>query len=312
MQFHFQQAVRALILLAFSALLFNMHFTGEITKFINPKYEALSQIASILFLILFFIQVTRIWTAKVEGHHHDCQHHDHTCTHDHGDSKFNVKKLVSYCVIITPLLTGFFLPPKTLDAAVASKKGGMAILSNQQQKKETVEQKQDVTQEDTSSSIDSLEDESFLESPLLENQKTISQEEYDQLISKLEDSQTIKMDDFVYNAYYEEMHKDISKYEGRKIELNGFVYKEEGFTPEQLVISRFIITHCVADASIIGFLSEFPEASSLDVDTWIKAEGVIELTTYNDMELPIIKITKWEKITEPEEPYIYPLSIKLL
>jgi putative membrane protein len=76
-----------------------MHYTGEMTKFINPKYEGLSQIASIIFLILFFIQITRIWSARDNGHHH-CNHDDHYCNHDHGDSKFNTKNLISYFVIV--------------------------------------------------------------------------------------------------------------------------------------------------------------------------------------------------------------------
>jgi putative membrane protein len=78
------------------------------------------------------------------------------------------------------------------------------------------------------------------------------------------------------------------------------------------VLSRFLITHCVADASIIGFLSEFSEAPLLDNDTWIEAEGVLDVTTYNGTELPLIKITNWKKVKEPETPYLYPISIKIL
>ena len=134
MRFHFQQAIRALILLVFSTLLFKLHFTGEITKFINPKYEALSQIASILFLILFFIQMTRIWTVEEHSHPY-CDHEDHDCSHhhDHGDSPFHIKKLISYLIIAVPLITGFLLPPKVLDASIADKKGAMLILSSQKQ-----------------------------------------------------------------------------------------------------------------------------------------------------------------------------------
>ncbi|WP_429465445.1 hypothetical protein [Neobacillus sp. B4I6] len=81
----------------------------------------------------------------------------------------------------------------------------------------------------------------------------------------------------------------------------------------QLVISRFLITHCVADASIIGFVSEFSEPSpSLEKDTWVEAEGVLDITTFNGTELPLIKITGLKKINEPEKPYLYPISIKIL
>lgn len=311
MKFNFQQAVRALILLVFSGLLFKLHYTGEITKFINPKYVGLSQSASVIFLILFFIQVTRIWTAK-EIHDHHCHHEDHSCQHDHGDSTFNMKKLISYLVIIFPLITGFLLPAKVLDASIADKKGGMAILSNQKQKTSEDKNLSNSEPTDENSVNESALNDNSVDSTGIVNQKEISKEEFEVLKQQLEQSANIKMDDYVYSTYYDEINMDINKFKGRTIQLKGFVYKEDGFEQDRLVISRFLITHCVADAGIIGFLSEFSEASSLKEDTWIVANGVIDITTYNGMQLPIIKITKWEKISPPKEPYLYPINIKIL
>jgi putative membrane protein len=145
---------------------------------------------------------------------------------------------------------------------------------------------------------------------LLGNQKEISEEEYTQLIKKLEQKSNILMNDYVYAAYYEEISKDINTFKGRKIKLKGIIYKDDGLSHNQLVISRFLITHCVAN--IIGFLSEFTEPSSLEKDTWVEAEGVIGITTFNGAELPLIKITDWKKINEPKKPYLYPISIKIL
>jgi putative membrane protein len=313
-KFSYQQAVRALILLAFSGLLFKLHFTGDITKFINPKYEGLSQSASVIFLLLFFIQITRIWTVKEHSHDH-CHHDDHACGHDHGVSTFNIKKFISYIIIVIPLLTGFLLPAKLLDASIASKKGGMAVLSNQKESpKDDRKLKNSESNNEMTNIVpeDNAIDTNQVDPGLIENQKEISKEEFEQLIQKLEQNPNIEMNDYVYNAYYEEISKDINKFKGRKIELKGFVYKEEGFEQDQLVISRFLITHCVADASIIGFLSQFSEASSIEQDTWIEAYGILDTTTYNGMKLPFIKITEWKKINEPKEPYLYPISIKIL
>lgn len=302
MQLHFQQAFRAFILLAFSTLLFKLHYTEDITKFINPKYEGLSQMASIIFLILFFIQVTRVWSTQKKSHH-DCHHDDHSCHHDHGDSPFDTKKAIAYFVIIFPLVTGFFLSPKVLDASIADKKGAMLMLSNQKQKNMLGSEPSPQKDEKNDGPTDPIN---------LENEKIISEEEYNELVKQLELKNTIEMNDDVYAAYYDEIGMDISKYKGKKIKLTGFVYKEKELSQNQLVLSRFLITHCVADASIIGFLSEFSEAPSLDNDTWIEAEGVLDVTTYNGTELPLIKITNWKKINEPETPYLYPISIKIM
>jgi putative membrane protein len=306
---HFQQAVRAFILLAFSVMLFKLHFTGEITKFINPKYEGLSQSAAVLFMILFIIQTTRIWTVKENSHHHECHNaeHDHNCSHDHGDSPFNTKKLISYVVIVFPLVTGFLLPAKVLDASIADKKGGLAVLSKQKAEKQQEEEAVPNTEQQEEPVInEDLVDLSRLEDNVFTN------EEYEQLINQLEQSSTIEMNDNVFSTYYEEMHMDLDKFKGREITLKGFVYKEDGLEQNQLVLARFLITHCVADAGIIGFISELPEASSLDVNTWIEAKGVLDTTNYNGTKFPIIKITKWEIIDRPKEPYLYPISVKVL
>ncbi|MDQ0214015.1 putative membrane protein [Oikeobacillus pervagus] len=301
MKFHVQQAIRAFILLAFSILLFKLYFTGDMTKFINPKYVWLSQSAAVLFLILFIIQVTRTWTIE-SRHEHHCQHHDHdhSCCHDHGSSPFNHKKLMAYTVIIFPLLTGFLLPPKVLDASIVDKKGGMAVLTKQKQiKKENEEMNRN-------------QEEPIIEHSKVIEPKEITEKEYEQIKQNLKETAAIKMDDHVYSYYYEEINLDPNKFKGREIELKGFVYKEDEFKPNQLVISRFLITHCVADASIIGFLSELPEASKLEENTWMEVKGVLDISTFNGEEIPMIKINKWTVIKEPGDPYLYPITVRIL
>jgi putative membrane protein len=324
LKFHFQQALRALILLAFTGLIFKMHITGEITKFINPKYVGLSQTASVIFLVLFFIQITRIWSDKHKDHN-DC-HHNHEGTecghdHDHGDTPFSLRKLFSYAIIVFPLLTGFLLPPKVLDASIAEKKGGMAIFTNPKQNKaegsDTGQNTSDLRESPESTIEDptitgehSFIDDNAVPETGIENM--MSKKEYEELIQKLNGNSTIVMDDLVFAAYYEEISADIQKYRGRQIELTGFVYKEDVLQENQLVLSRFLITHCVADASIIGFISELEEAPSIDQDTWIKATGIIDTTSFDGVELPMVKITGWEKVEEPLEPYLYPIMVKVL
>jgi putative membrane protein len=309
LRFHFQQAVRAFILLAFSVMLLKLHFTGEITKFINPKYEGLSQSAAVLFLLLFIIQTTRIWTVRENSNHHHCHDdsHDHSCRHDHGDSPFNTKKLISYLVIVFPLVTGFLLPAKVLDASIADKKGGLAVLSKQQAEKK--QEEESVPNSDQQE--DPVINEDLVDLSRIKD-NAYTKEEYEKILQQLEQSSTIEMNDHVFSTYYEEMHMDLDKFKGKEIKLKGFVYKEDGLEKDQLVLARFLITHCVADAGIIGFISELPEASSIDVNTWIEAKGVLDTTDYNGTKFPIIKITNWKVIDEPKEPYLYPISVKVL
>ena len=80
-------------------------------------------------------------------------------------------------------------------------------------------------------------------------------------MKKLEESEVIQMNDGIYSSYVEAMNMNPNDFEGRKIKVSGFVYKEEGLEENQLVLSRFLITHCIADASITGLIAEFNQAS---------------------------------------------------
>ncbi|MGF6949765.1 uncharacterized membrane protein YcgQ (UPF0703/DUF1980 family) [Neobacillus sp. B4I6] len=100
-------------------------------------------------------------------------------------------------VIALPLLTGFLIPAKVLDASIANKKGAMLILSNQKQ----------APQEDKNQ-LDSKPTQQG------EDTKINRQEEYAHLIKKLEQKSNIVMNDYVYAAYYEEISKDINKFKG--------------------------------------------------------------------------------------------------
>jgi putative membrane protein len=284
MCFHFRQFLRAIILASFSLFLIRLHVTDEITKYINPKYIMMSQIAAWIFVFLFLIQLFRIWEPN-----------DHTqchagCEHSHQGSAW-VVKLISISILLFPLLVGFAFPPAVLDASLAEKKG--TVLPQVRENK----------QQDSLSAIDQQE--------ALPNDNYLSKEEYNQRMEQLKKQHVIEMKEDVFAPYYEEIQTQPKSYLGKKIKVSGFVYKEAGLSPHQLVISRFLITHCLADASVIGFLTEFEKANLYQPDTWMEIEGILRVTTYNGVEVPVIKADKWKVIPKPSQPYIYPISIKI-
>ncbi|MRH43589.1 TIGR03943 family protein [Aquibacillus halophilus] len=322
MRFHMQQAFRAIILLLFAIYIIKLHYTGDILKLINPKYDVISQLGVIILLVLFVAQLQRVWSAKSEDH--DDDHADHN--HDHGYSSMNIKKLVSYSIVVFPLLTGFLLPPSTLNASIAEKKGAMMSITNSalNNKKEEEELAAEVESSQPEINLPDDQTQGELENPpendLLSDDNppdpnldsnTYSQEEFRQMAQDLEKQSTVHMDDSVYTLNMDIISMNLEKYEGKEIVLNGFVYKEEGLKDNQFVLARFIITHCVADAGVTGFLSELDEAVDLQEDTWLEAKGTIAIQEYNGVDLPMIKITEWKKIEELEQPYIYPHGIMI-
>ncbi len=323
MKFYFQQAFRAAILLLFVIFILKLHFTGDLLKFINPKYELLSLFGAAIFLILFFVQLQRVW-GHVHHEHENCHDHDDH-HHDHGYTAFNFKKVISYSIILLPLFTGFVFPPSTLDASIALKKGGMLAITNNAMSSEEESLPLEVIEDDPTI----IENESSLpdnESAMTEEvpptndnpedpnlySNTISQEEYTKIENEMYTTETIEMTESLYSTYYEMININMHKVEGKKIKLKGFVFREDDFTANQLVIGRFVITHCVADAGILGFLSEFDDATALTEDTWIEATGTIIIKDYNGTPLPVIKVTEWEEVEESDQPYLYPLTVEIM
>lgn len=293
---HFQHFIRAVILAVFAIFFIELHITGDITKYINPKYDGMSKIAAGVFILFFCIQLFRIWE-KEEDSHVDCSP---GCTHDDGYSGSLSKRLMSYGILIFPLLTGFAFAPTVLDSNIAAKKGTILPQVNRNENNGIEES---VSENDLTGIQEEQE--------ALPNNNFFSEEKYNQEMKKLEESKVIEMNGEIYSSYVEAMNMNPNDFEGRKIKVGGFVYKEEGLKANQLVLSRFLITHCIADASITGLITEFNQANEFEQDTWLEIEGTLGVTTYNGIELPLIKAEKWKVIKEPAQPYIFPILIKV-
>lgn len=93
---------------------------------------------------------------------------------------------------------------------------------------------------------------------------------------------------------------------GKEIELTGFVYREKNLDKNQLVVGRIAVQCCTADATPYGVLTEFPEASGLADDTWVRLKGTLGQTQYNGNTIIKVDVTESEVITAPDNPYIYP------
>ncbi|WP_165763787.1 TIGR03943 family putative permease subunit [Halalkalibacter urbisdiaboli] len=114
-----RQALKAFVLLLFSVFIFILHHNGEIARFVNPDYLYFSQIASVLFMFLFFVQVPRIFSEGTEHDHSQCG--PWGCDHD--GEELSLRSVLSYAVITLPLLTGLFFPYKEFGAAEALNRG---------------------------------------------------------------------------------------------------------------------------------------------------------------------------------------------
>jgi len=109
-----------------------------------------------------------------------------------------------------------------------------------------------------------------------------------------------------------DMYFNPENYEGRTVQVTGFLYKEEGFNPNSFLVARLLVTCCAADAQIAGIKCEWDQIESLNFDKWYQIEGKIKLTkVYNELLkgdeiITVIEVTQAFEVTEPDNPYIYP------
>lgn len=295
-----QQSLKAIILGLFALFFLKLHMTGDIGKYINPKYDFMSKIAIGFFLIFLLIQVPRIFQKRHA--HHDCTNH---CCHHHHE-KWNVGKIISFAIVIFPIMTGLTFAPATLNSSLAANNG--SILSQISYQKEEASLEELLNQNSESlTEKESIDIYSSDYEPLV-NENYLTEEEIKSKHEKLQNAEIIEMDEDIFISYYSSINDNPSSFEGRTIKMKGFVFKEGDFTENQFVLSRFFITHCVADASVIGFLAELDGADQLQQDSWLEIEGGLAVANYHGMEIPKINVTNWKIIEEPEEPYIFPIQ----
>ncbi len=97
-----------------------------------------------------------------------------------------------------------------------------------------------------------------------------------------------------------------SIYAGQDASVVGFVYRDERFGPQEFMISRFVISCCVADGQPIGLIVRSPEAAEWVDDQWLQIEGQIEIAAFNGQSVPLLLAVEMEPVDPPAQPYLYP------
>ncbi|WP_445491008.1 TIGR03943 family putative permease subunit [Niallia sp. 03133] len=91
---------------------------------------------------------------------------------------------------------------------------------------------------------------------------------------------------------------------GTEIEINGFVYREKNFSVQEAVIARQVMTHCIADTSIFGYLVK-GEVQSLKTGGWYHISGTIEKEEKDGEIMPVLHMKRASAIEEPLNPFLY-------
>ena len=95
------------------------------------------------------------------------------------------------------------------------------------------------------------------------------------------------------------VHENIDTYIGQKISFSGYVYRLSGFVENQFVLARDMDIGN-NQSLIIGFLCSSEKSKDFETYSWVNVVGEITKGSYNNSEIPILKIHNIEKIAKPE------------
>ncbi|MCM3411802.1 TIGR03943 family putative permease subunit [Metabacillus sp. YM-086] len=259
-----RQAIKAIILLLFASFIFILHQSGDMKHFIHPNYLHFSQFASVIFLILFFFQVPRIFRPlEAEYDHSLCG--PWGCQHEEEGS--SLKMILSIGIISIPLLTGFMMPYRTFGAEEALKRG--------------------------------------IQYSGLDHQLSSGIELANGHIKSLMTQPLIRLDHTGFTEYIGMISEYPEVFEGKEIEIEGFIAEDQFMSKREKVIARFQVTHCVADAHASGFILENSDEFDLMNNTWVRIKGTLKVKEENQQYIPVINVKAVENIDTPQNPYIF-------
>ncbi|WP_066068214.1 TIGR03943 family putative permease subunit [Neobacillus soli] len=278
--------IRSLILIGFTYLIFQLHLSGDISKYINMKYSYLSAIAGYALLVLTIVQILML--NKDHSRETGCEH-DHG-GHNHSKEDKWYKKLLIYPIFAFPIISGLFFPIATLDSNIVKAKGFHFPI------------------------YDEGKGDPFMQQQFLRPDTSVyyAKDEYDSRMKnekkKYVNQKTIALNDKNYLNGMETIYNFPGDFLDKEIEFKGFVFNDaETIDKNQIFVFRFGIIHCIADSGVFGMLVDMPAGTKLGNDEWITVKGKISTLYYQPFKtnIPILNVEKWTKTSAPKDQYVY-------
>jgi putative membrane protein len=234
-----------------------------------------------------------------------------TCDCDHTPSTSLLKNTVIYGLFCFPLLLGFILPDASLGSSVAAKKG-MNLSSATNVKKDTPAVQTAPPAPPATSAIPTpvpapaagapapsgKEEEMFPSDKFTKHYAAYAKDLYK--------SGVIAVKEDMYMETLTTVDLYLDRFIGKKMELTGFVYRQEEMKDNQFVVGRFAIQCCSADAAPYGVLVQYDRANQFADDSWVTVTGTIQQTKFNDMDIMLLKVEKISKAEPASTQYVYP------
>ena len=98
---------------------------------------------------------------------------------------------------------------------------------------------------------------------------------------------------------------DPDRFAGQEARITGFVSRDSALRPDQVRLSRFLLSCCVADAMPIAIVAEATELALVPDDQWLTVRGRFTVAEIGGERMPILVAVDVEPIDPPPVPYLY-------
>lgn len=316
--------VQGLILGCFSLMIVYLILTGTMVLYISAKLIWLSKLSAILLAI---IAIAKLLPIK-HNHNatHSCCGHDHACASDHQHSH-KTNGLLPMMIFIIPLILGFGMQPRVLASTALSNSintaGPVPFYAMHIPKSDKLSNviqwpswlsfvKKDAGSSAVANDTKSAAPEVVKQSTSQNKVNSVKPTTPKSVNSVAKESDLMQLylniDDHPEQVY------------NQRFKLTGFVYKDPTLAKNQFVISRFVITCCIIDATPIGIIAESPNAADLKADTWVEVEGLLQkrvisgadrINSVNNFHetnegVPCLVVTSCKIVSAPKDPYLAP------
>ena len=101
---------------------------------------------------------------------------------------------------------------------------------------------------------------------------------------------------------------DPVSFSGQAAQVVGFVYRDDTFNADQFMVSRFVVSCCVADATVLGLIVSWRDSAALPLDTWVEVHGTFQPGQFElkGRSSPILVAASVTPTGPPNQPYLYP------
>lgn len=120
----------------------------------------------------------------------------------------------------------------------------------------------------------------------------------------------VVINDENYISTLNDMYEHIDNYVGRKIKVQGQIFKSENMKDNEIAIGKYYMYCCAVDMSLTGFMINKDDNFKLVENSWYDIEAVISSHKYKMgpgqiIDEPILKIINYKKIDKPANTLVY-------